>query len=414
MDLNKLLTETTILCEDKQNSEWRVHIVRKISNVLSVLLLVLATATVTARAQNTVGQVNASRPLSVMPNSAAVTTNRPTLQNVISSLSNLPDVDTLIYINPQRILNEVVPKLMPAKDVEGMRKAFEEVKKSAGIDPTKIDYIVIATRFKKPTADLNFQPPEFMVVASGDFSAESLMGLARMASQGKLRDEKYGTKTLGLMTIDPIVKEAEKNPFLKAFTEVGILTLNANTIAAGTPSYLRAAVDAGEGKERISTETLNSLVRDPNVLVSFAGTPWHSFAKSFGMLGTETNPRTARCESKIGDIYAALTMDATNFMLRGVMNADNPDTAKIISKLYSGLLGYAASSIPDASAQSLLKGFAITSEGDEVLLRGDVPQQMVMELIQHHMKPKQVDVTMTTPTPSVKPVVKRRRARRRG
>jgi hypothetical protein len=331
---------------------------------------------------------------------------------VINSLSSLPEVDTLIYINPQRILNEVVPKLMPAKDVEGMRKGFEEVKKNAGIDPTRIDYVVIATRFKKPTNDLNFQSPEFLVVASGDFSADSLMVLARMASQGKLRDEKYGTKTLGLMTIDPIVKEAEKNPFLKSFTEVGILPLNANTIAAGTPSYLRAAVDAGEGKERISTETLNSLVRDPNVLISFAGTPWHSFAKSFGMLGTETNPRAARCDSKIGDIYAALTMDATNFMVRGTVNADNPDTAKIISKLYSAFLGYAGSSIPDPSAQSLLKGFAITSEGDEVLVRADFPQQMVVNLIQQHMKPKQVEATM--PPPPVKPVVKRRRTRRRG
>ncbi|MDQ2936566.1 MAG: hypothetical protein M3R67_03570, partial [Acidobacteriota bacterium] len=244
---------------------------RKISNVLVGLLFLIAAATVTARAQNTVGQTGQSSPPSVTPNLAAVTTNRPTLQNVVNSLSTLPEVDTLIYINPQRILNEVVPKLLPPKDVEGMRKSFEEVKKSAGIDPTKIDYIVIATRFKKPTADLNFQPPEFMVVASGDFNAESLIALARMASQGKLRDEKYGTKTLGLMTIDPLVKEAEKNPFLKAFTEMGILTLNANTIAAGTPSYLRAAIDASEGRERISTETLNSLVRDPNVLVSFAG-----------------------------------------------------------------------------------------------------------------------------------------------
>ncbi len=74
-----------------------------------------------------------------------------------------------------------------------------------------------------------------MVVTSGDFSAESLLGLARMASGGKLRDEKYGTRTLGLMTIDPMVKEAEKNPFLKAFTEVGVVSLNANTIAAGSP-----------------------------------------------------------------------------------------------------------------------------------------------------------------------------------
>jgi hypothetical protein len=389
--------------------------VRKIFNLPIVVLIVVATAAVNTSAQNALGQTSAVSPQLAATNSAAVTASVPTTspanQAIINSLSSLPEADTLIYLNPQRILNELVPKLLPAKDVEGMRKGFEEVRKNAGIDPTKVDYIVLVVRFKKPTADLNFQAPEFMLVASGDFSADSLLGMARMASQGKLRDEKYGTKTLGLMTIDPIVKESEKNPFLKSFTEVGIVSLSTNTIAAGTPAYLRAAIDAGDGKERISTQALNSLVRDPNALISFAGTPWHSFAKSFGMLGTETNPRAARCESKIGDMYAALTMDATNFMIRGVTNADNPDTAKILANLYSGLLRYAANSIPDPSAQSLLKGLAITAEGDEVLLRADFPQQMVIDLIQQKMKPKAMEAT--TEKPAAKPVVKRRRTRRR-
>jgi hypothetical protein len=390
--------------------------VRKLFNLPIVVLIVVATAAVNTSAQNALGQTGAASPQLAASSSAAVTASVPSTppatQAIVNSLSSLPEADTLIYLNPQRILNELVPKLLPAKDVEGMRKGFEEVRKNAGIDPTKVDYIVLVVRFKKPTADLNFQAPEFMVVASGDFSADSLLVMARMASQGKLRDEKYGTKTLGLMTIDPIVKESEKNPFLKSFTEVGIVSLSPNTIAAGTPRYLRAAIDAGEGKGRISTDALNSLVRDPNALISFAGTPWHSFAKSFGMLGTETNPRAARCESKIGDMYAALTMDATNFMIRGVSNADNPDTAKILANLYSGLLRYATSSIPDPSAQSLLKGLAITAEGDEVLLRADFPQQMVIDLIQQKMKPKQMEAT-TAPASSVKPVVKRRRTRRR-
>jgi hypothetical protein len=386
--------------------------VRKLFNLLVAVLFVVSAAAIRTPAQTTLGQTAAGNPLPATVGSAAVIRTSPRTQAVINSLSSLPEADTLIYINPQRILNEVVPKLLPAKDVAEMQKGFEEVKKNAGVDPTKVDYIVIAVRFKKPTADLNFQPPEFMIVASGDFSAESLLGMARMASQGKLRDEKYGNKTLGLMTIDPIAKEAEKNPFLRAFSEVGIVSLNANTIAAGTPGYLRAAIDAGEGKERITAEALNSLVRDPNALISLAGTPWRSFAKSFGMLGTETTPRAARCEIKMGDLYAELTMDATNFMIRGVTNADNPDTAKILANLYSGLLKYATGEIPDASAQTLLKGLAITAEGDEVHLNADFPQQMVVDLIQKQMKPKPMEVTDVKP--ETKPVVKRRRTRRRG
>jgi hypothetical protein len=392
--------------------------VKTIFNFLAVILLVMPAAGVPAQAQNTLGQTGAGGTQSAARSSPAVdtkiTASLPANQTVVNSLSSLPEADTLIYINPQRILNEVVPKFLPAKDVEGMRKGFEEVRKNAGLDPTKVDYVVFAVRFKKPTAELNYQLPEFLVVTSGDFSADSLMALARMAAQGKLRDEKYGTKTLSLMTIDPIVKEAERNAMLKPFSEMGIVSLNANTIAAGSPAYLRAAIDAGDGKERISVETLNSLVRDQTALISIAGTPWHSFAKSFGMLGTEANARAARCESKMGDFYAAITMDATNFMLRGAMNADNLDTAKIIRNLFSTLLQQAVTSIKDPSAQTAMKGLALSAEGDEVMLRADIPQQMVIDLIQRQMKPKPA-VTVTEPAnmttkPSVKP---RRRTRRR-
>jgi len=388
------------------------------SSLLTVLALVMAIA-LGAQAQTATEHANAGSPQLTAINSGGNVPNSATLspasQAMVSSLANLPEADLLIYLNPQRILNDALPKFLPAADLENMRKSFAEAKTQAGVDPTKIQYVVIAVRFRKPTADLNFQPPEFMVVSSGEFNADSLMGLARMASQGKLRDEPYGGKTLGLITIEPIAKESEKNPFLKYFTEMGVVSLNANTIAAGTPGYLRSAIDAGDGRGRISTEALNLLVRDPNALMSIAGSPWGSFAKSFGMLGTETTPRTPRCDSRIGDFYSALTMDATNFMFRGVSNADNPDTARIFANLYTGLFQYMSKSIPDPTAQTLLKGFSITAEGDEVLVRADFPQQMVLDLIKQQMRPKQTvpDVTVTPPV-TPKPAVNRRRTRRRG
>lgn len=383
---------------------------RKLINSLCILVLLTAATSAFAQTQSAAPQN------SVNHAHAIVTTPplSPASQALATSLSNLPDADTLIFINPQRLVNDLAPKIMPAKDLAEMRKGFEEAKKFAGVDPSKIEYIVIAIRFQKPTADLNFQPPQGLVVASGDFSADSLMVLARMASQGKLREEKYGNKTLGLMTFDPIAKEAEKNPMLKGFSEIGVVPLTANSIAAGTPGYLRAAVDAIDGKERISVETLNSLVRDPNVLISIAGRPWHSFAKSFGMLGTETNARAARCDSKIGDFYAALTMDANNFMLRGAMNEDNPDTAKIVSNLISGLLGYATSSIKEPTAQALLKNLVIAPQGDEVMIRADFPQDIVIKMIQEQMKPKQAEAPKTGTKEPAKRTPRRRRTTSRG
>ena len=388
---------------------------RKISTLLLIALISFSGANVWAQTPQNATNIETQSGATSQHLIATAPTNSAATQAIVNSLSSLPEADLIVYVNPQRILNELLPKFLPPKDVEEMRKGFEQAKQMAGVDPTKINYIAVVTRFRKPTDDLNFQMPEFMVVTSGDFSAEGLLTMGRMVSGGKLRDEKYGNKTIALMTIDPLVKEAEKNPILKSFTEMGVVALNANTIAAGSPRYLRAAIDAGDGKERISTQTLNSLVRDPNALISIAGTPWHSFAKSFGMHGTETNARAPKCDTRQGDFYAALTMDAANFMLRGFMNADNPDTAKIMSNLFSGFLRHATSSIKDPVVQPLLNGIGIVAEGDEVLFRADMPQQMVLEMIKKHMQPKKDDPSVKAPDgKAVKPPVKRRPVRRRG
>ncbi len=375
-----------------------------IPQLLLPILLVLAISAVTP-AQNT---------LTLALNGLVRTDSHSALSQMVpSGLAALPEADTLIFINSRRILNEAAPRLMPEKDLANLRKTFADIKQFAGVDPSNVDYIVVAVRFRKPTAELTFMPPEFMAVASGDLSSDSLMGLARMASAGKLREEKYGTKTLGLVTIDPIAKEAEKNPLLKSFSEVAIVPLNATTIAVGSTTYLKAAVDAEEGNKRISPENLNSLLRDPSALISIAGSPLTSFSKSFGLLGTEANARAPRCDSKFGDFYAALTMDASNFILRGALNADNPDTAKIINSLINGLLRHATSSVPDPAAQSLLKALSITPQENEVVVRADVPQQTVLDIIKEQMKPKKKAAEPSVAPATKETPTKKRSVRRR-
>jgi hypothetical protein len=382
------------------------NFVQKTLPQLLVLILFVFAISVDASAQST--QSLALNEVLKTDTSAALN------QTIPAALAALPEADTLIFINSRRILTEAVPRLMPEKDLADMRKAFADVKQFSGVDPSNVDYIVIAVRFRKPTAELAFMPPEFIALASGDFSSESLMGLAKAASDGKLRDEKYGAKTLGLMTIDPIAREAEKNPFLKSLSEVAIVPLNATTIAVGSTSFLQAAIDAEEGRRRISSESLNSLLRDPSALISVAGSPLISFSKTFGLLGTEANPRAPRCDSKFGDFYAALTMDASNFMLRGALNADNPDTAKIINSLANGLVRQATSSVPDPVAQIVFKALSITPEESEVVLRADVPQQTVLDMIKERMKAKAAAVAAPMPKPpSVRKPNLPRRTRKR-
>jgi hypothetical protein len=326
--------------------------------------------------------------LSIVPNVLA--------QSSQTALSTLPEADALIYVSPQRILNEAAPRVMTPADLTKMRDMFADLKKAVGVDPATIDYLVIAVRFHKPAGDLSFVAPDVMAVLGGDFSSDSLMTLGQLYLQDKVRVEKYGSKSITVMKIDPIATQAEKNPILKPFVEIGAVPLSANSLAIGNLGYLKSAVDATEGNGRISAAALESLMRDRNALIAASGSPLASFAKSFGLLGLENTTRESRCDTRFGDFYAAVTMNGTNFSIRGAMNADNPDTAKIINNLLSGLMKQGISAVPDKGAQTILESLKMSAKDSEIVLEADIPEKVVADLIRTSPKPKE-EATKSVP-----------------
>jgi hypothetical protein len=341
---------------------------------------------------------------------SAPTAKEPAVpQNVLSAMATLPEADSIVYLSPRRIISDAAPRVLAEKDLAQMREGLAQMKTEIGFDPSGVQYIVFQTRFRKPTADLNFSLPELIVVAGGDFDAEPLIAYAKNILKDKLHTESYGSRTIGIITIDEIAKQAEQTPFLKSYSEMAIASLNGNTIVAGTTNYVKAAIDARDGRGRINPDLLNSLMRDPAALASAAGSPWTAFAKTFALLGTENNPRTPKCDTKLGDYYASITMDEASFKFRGAMNADNPDTAKIIKSLLSSLLQQATAAIPDKNAQTVLSSLVITPTDNEVVVQADVSQQAVADFIREETKSKKAETT----TKPVKPKPRRHRRVRR-
>lgn len=331
-------------------------------------------------------------------------------QTMATSLANLPEADVLIYVSPQRVFNDLIPKVMPAAEVLKLQASFADMKRAVGVDPATIEYVVFALRFHKPAADLSFVAPDVMAVVGGDFSSESLLTLAQLTLQDKVVTQKHGSKTVAMMKVDEIAMEAEKNPLLKPFIEVGAVALTPNSLAIGNLRYINSAVEAEDGTGRIKAETIQSLLRDPNVLMAASGAPLVSFARSFGLFGTETAPREGQCESTFGNFYAAVTMAGANYSLRGAMNADNPDTAKIITGLLSGLMKQGISAVPDKDAQTILQSLKLTAKDSEVMIEADVPAQMIADLVKEQSKPR---AAATSPAPK-KPVKRpTRRTKRR-
>ncbi|HEX7334912.1 MAG TPA: hypothetical protein VF290_25640 [Pyrinomonadaceae bacterium] len=326
-------------------------------------------------------------------------------QNPQAALASLPEADALIYVSPQRILNEAAPRVMDPAELAKARATFADMKKSAGIDPSSIEYLVLAVRFHKPAADLSFVAPDVMAVVGGDFSSDSLMTLGQLYLQDKLRVEKYGSKSIALMKVDPIAAQAEKTPILKPFVEIGAVPLSANSLAIGNLRYLQAAVDASEGTGRINPAALASLLRDPNALIAASGAPLPSLAKSIGLMGLENTTRDPRCDTRFGDFYAAVTMTGTNFSLRGAMNADNPDTARIVNNLISLLMQQGISSIPDKNAQTVLQAVKMFARDHEIVWEADIPEKTVADFIRTQTAPKKDEPATSAPK---RPVRKKR------
>ena len=319
------------------------------------------------------------------------------MQSASTALANLPDADVLIYVSPQRILNDAVPKFMPATEVTKMRSQFADLKKAVGVDPSTVEYLVIALRFHKPAGDLSFVAPDVLAVAGGDFSSDSLVTLAQLYLQDKARTEKHGSKTMMVMHVDQIAAQAAKTPMLKSLVEMGMVALTANSIAIGNVPYLQSAIDASEGTGRINPATLQSLMRDPNVLLAATGAPLASFAKAFGLYGTEEKARECRCDTPFGNFYSAVTVNGTNLSFRGAMNADNPDTAKIISGLLAGLMKQGIDAVPDKQAQTFLQTIKMTPKENEIVWEADFTPQMLTDIF----KPKRTEppASATKPNP---------------
>jgi len=337
-------------------------------------------------------------------------------QSLPAPLANLPEADVLIYISPQRTLNDLIPKVLPPKEVADMQNAFADMKKAVGVDPRTVEYIVVALRFHRPTAELNFVPPDVMVVVGGDFSSEALFTLAQLTLQDKVITEKHGSKTIASMPIEQIAKEAEKYPLLKPFVTVGAVALSPNSLAVGNYGYIKAAAETAEtGTGRIKPELLQSLLRDPTVLMSATGSPLMAFARSFGLLGTETASREGRFDTNFGNFYAAATISGGNYSMRGAMHADNPDTARIMTKLVTSLMtddfmaGFkeGVAKFSGENAQAIAQSLKVTAQESEVMIALDVPLQVIVDMVREQTKPKDA-----VPPPAAKKPASRRPASR--
>lgn len=348
-----------------------------------------------------------------------------------AALSGQPDSQAVLYINAHRIVNDVLPRVMPPADYAKMLSEAQKV----GFDARGIDYVAISARLADPAPANNL--PEFVVVIRGNFNADTLLSLGRVAAGAQNispRSETYGSKTLEIIDLESLNKkpggtgsgtgeggEAPPAPKPMPYPEIAVMALDANTIVAGVPAYVRAVVDAAGGRGALKSSMVDLAAREPQALWSLTVEPPPVLVDYLHKVGAPSNKEFDQMIDWVKQVSLAQGMDALNYTLSASVLTDAPEHASAFSGLVRmGLLAGQTALSSEAAKQTpkhkdyaktraaldVIKSFINRTEGNTLLLSLSVPQKTVHDLVKKERAGSKVTTTNTKPG-------RRARARRR-
>jgi hypothetical protein len=319
------------------------------------------------------------------------------------ALTPFPDSQAVLYVNARRIINEMLPVVMPPAEY---RKMLAEAQK-AGFDARELDYAIVGVRFAEPAPASGL--PEFVVIVRGGFNTDALLALARVTlEEGKMkrRQETYGSKTLEIIDTSNLDKPADGDAAAKPgeqpkplpYPEVAFTALDTNTLVLGVPSYVKAAIDSLSGQGALKASMLDLATKDPQALWSLTAELPPTLADQLHKYGAPANQEFDQMLGWMKQINISQGMTALDFTLRAALLTDQPEHASAFSGLVRmGLLAAQMGLSKEAAkkrskdavtarrALAALKTVVNRTEGSMLILSVSVPQKAVADLVRSEM-----------------------------
>jgi hypothetical protein len=328
-----------------------------------------------------------------------------------SLLSSLPTSDVVMFVDLQRIMTEIVPRLL-AKDPATLAKvtaAINEVKTKSGVNILAIDSIVAGMQFDGAVShNMKKENVGIVIIAHGDFDANALIAFIRRESKGKVHEETYAGKVI-------YSEPPPAPPKKKSERELPALTvLDANTVALGDLPQVRAAADAFTGKGRVDSSLVELAERDSSSIIGLSGNVPESLIQDL----KETAPpkdETAQAINKaiegLKQLFVSIGATPTDFNMITGARLSSPEQAASLGDMLMGLRQQVIAEVEDQEIRGLLNSVQITAQGDEVQVKASIKNEVVQEFAASMMKDEK---PVAKPT-SVKPrqSTKHRRSSRR-
>jgi hypothetical protein len=286
----------------------------------------------------------------------------------------LPASDAVLTLDVRALFTDVIPRSL-ASDKARLAQVnadVDEFKARTGIDAREFDTLAVGARIV-PLPSGATKIDRVTAVARGRFRTEALVAAARAAAKGGLKEETHGGKTIYVATV---------NDRIKLFglarmhvRELAFAVLDPNTLALGEPEDVRAAIDAQAGKGRADMSLLN-FPKDAGTFMAFAGN-----IPAGALAGVETgmSPNVDRAIQSVRGFYGSVGSTAAGLQMMTTLRAGTAGDAKQLYDVVNALRQIAPGFISMAGAKwafarGLVDGMKVTTEGNEVQLRLDIPQ----------------------------------------
>lgn len=298
-----------------------------------------------------------------------------------SLLSSLPPSDAVAIVNVNRVLDEVIPKLLaenPARLAE-VTSELANFKTQTGLDPRSFDQVALGFRYLYPAEGITKMSTVALV--RGTFNAGALVAAGRLAANGKYSEQKYLGKTIYIFTLDRQLKLLGLWDIKVG--DLAVTSVDGNLIALGELEAVRGTLDANRGHKYVNPELIELASRDPNAVVGFGGNLTDKLRQNLSI----TNNNIARELTAVRQVYGTLGMTATDLELMMAARTVDPDSARNLSDTVEGLKQVGAFFVGRLSpakgtlARSALNNLKITTQGNELQIRTAVAQSQVTPLI---------------------------------
>ena len=316
-----------------------------------------------------------------------------TTKVVNTSLSSLPASDIVMFVDVQRVINDVLPRTLgsnPAKLAEANAE-IDRLKARTGIDLRAFDQLAVGARFVYPSA--NTTKLKKVALAHGNFNAGGFVAAGRMAASGQYREESYKGTNISIFSLNEQMKWLG---LLKMHvTEIAVAPLGANLLAFGDLEVVRAAIDTSKGGGRVSNDLIALAMRNANAnsIMGFGANVPQRATQNLNM----DNEEIARNISSIRQAFGSIGTTANGFELNATARTAQPAQAKDLSDTIEGLKQLAPIFIAaklrgeEAKvAQKVLDNLKVTTQANELQIRMELAQADIATLM-NRFAPKSGD-----------------------